>query len=149
MEQTSISPNCGRAHWRASSSDLLGYGDPAGLLDLRRAIAAYLRLSRGVRCDAEQIVIVGGSQQGLDLVARLLLERAGVLDRKELKGSGEPEDRRQKVIEVVRYRPGAGPVLILNPDVRLEPEADLEPLIQEFVVTRALVWKVNLFRSRE
>jgi GntR family transcriptional regulator / MocR family aminotransferase len=60
--------------WRASSSDLLGYGDPAGLLDLRRAIAAYLRLSRGVRCGAEQIVIVGGSQQGLDLVARLLLD---------------------------------------------------------------------------
>jgi len=42
---------------------------------LREAIAEYLRTSRGVRCAAEQIVIVSGIQQALDLLARLLLKR--------------------------------------------------------------------------
>ena len=42
---------------------------------LRHAIAEYLRTSRGVRCGAEQIVIVSGIQQALDLLARLLLKR--------------------------------------------------------------------------
>lgn len=49
------------------------YGDPAGHPTLRRAIADYARRSRGCRCDAEQILVVNGSQQALDLVARLLL----------------------------------------------------------------------------
>jgi GntR family transcriptional regulator/MocR family aminotransferase len=61
-------------HWRDSPAAALGYGDPAGHPGLRRAIGAYLRLSRGVRCEDEQIVIVGGAQQGFDLVARLLLD---------------------------------------------------------------------------
>ncbi|MDR6870546.1 GntR family transcriptional regulator/MocR family aminotransferase [Bosea sp. BE125] len=46
------------------------YGDPRGGLALRQAIAAYLRLARGVRCDAEQIIVTSGSQQGLDLLIR-------------------------------------------------------------------------------
>src|SRR5205823_1446948 len=41
---------------------------------LREAIAAYLRTSRGVRCDAGQVFIVSGSQQALDLSARVLLD---------------------------------------------------------------------------
>ena len=46
------------------------YGDPRGGLALRQAIAAYLRSARGVRCDAEQIIVTSGSQQGLDLLIR-------------------------------------------------------------------------------
>ncbi|QRM33301.1 PLP-dependent aminotransferase family protein (plasmid) [Microvirga sp. VF16] len=52
----------------------LGYGDPAGSLELRAALQGYLWRARGLRCDPDQIVIVNGSQQGLDLCARLLLD---------------------------------------------------------------------------
>jgi GntR family transcriptional regulator/MocR family aminotransferase len=49
-------------------------GDRRGYSPLRDAIAEYLRTSRGVRCTAEQIVLVSGIQQALDLLARLLLK---------------------------------------------------------------------------
>jgi GntR family transcriptional regulator / MocR family aminotransferase len=52
----------------------LQYGDPMGLKELRAAIAVYLRTSRAVRCEADQIMVVSGSQQALDLAARVLLE---------------------------------------------------------------------------
>jgi GntR family transcriptional regulator/MocR family aminotransferase len=45
-----------------------------GYRPLRNAIAEYLRTSRGVRCSSEQIVIVSGIQQALDLLARVLLK---------------------------------------------------------------------------
>lgn len=49
------------------------YGDPRGGIGLRTAIATYLRTARGVRCDAGQIVLTSGTQQGLDLLARAAL----------------------------------------------------------------------------
>ena len=52
----------------------LQYGDPAGLPELREAIAHYLRTSRAVHCEATQILIVSGSQQALDLSTRVLLD---------------------------------------------------------------------------
>ncbi len=52
---------------------LVRYGDPAGLRELRVAIADHLRLARGIRADADQIVIVAGCQEGLNLVARVLV----------------------------------------------------------------------------
>ena len=52
----------------------LQYGNAMGLPELREAIATYLRTSRGVRCEAQQIMIVSGSQQALDLAACMLLE---------------------------------------------------------------------------
>jgi GntR family transcriptional regulator/MocR family aminotransferase len=55
---------------RASS---LNYGDPTGLLEFRRTLATYLRTSRAVQCEADQIILVSGSQQALDLSARVLL----------------------------------------------------------------------------
>jgi GntR family transcriptional regulator/MocR family aminotransferase len=56
---------------------LLHYQAPcvAGLPALRQNVAAYLRDSRGVRCDWHQVVITSGSQQGLFLLASLLLGR--------------------------------------------------------------------------
>jgi GntR family transcriptional regulator/MocR family aminotransferase len=50
------------------------YGDAKGEPALRRAIADYLAAARGVRCDPEQIVLTGGTQQGLSLAVRLLLD---------------------------------------------------------------------------
>ena len=60
--------------WRTPSPELLGYGDAAGYGPLRQAIAQHLAVARGVRCDAGQVVIVAGSQQALDLAARVLLD---------------------------------------------------------------------------
>lgn len=51
------------------------YGDPMGFRCLREVIASYLRTSRGVRCEADHIMIVSGSQQALEISTRVLLER--------------------------------------------------------------------------
>ena len=56
------------------SRQRLRYGDPQGLLGLRAALHGYLWRARGLRCTVEQIVVINGSQQGLDLCARLLLD---------------------------------------------------------------------------
>jgi GntR family transcriptional regulator / MocR family aminotransferase len=58
---------------RRSQRLLLAGGDVAGYRPLREAIAAYLGTSRGIRCSAEQIVLVASVQQGLDLCVRLLV----------------------------------------------------------------------------
>lgn len=52
----------------------LRYADPQGMIELRSALQSYLWRGRGLRCEAAQIVVVNGSQQGLDLCARLLLD---------------------------------------------------------------------------
>lgn len=49
------------------------YSDPVGLAELRQAISHHLSRSRGMSVDAEQIVVTSGSQDGLNLVHRLLL----------------------------------------------------------------------------
>lgn len=51
------------------------YGDPRGVMELRQAIADYVRKSRAVHCEAEQVVIASGTQQGLYLAGRVLLSR--------------------------------------------------------------------------
>ena len=53
----------------------LGYDDTLGYWPLRQAIAAYLRMSRAVKCEAEQVIVVTGSQQGLNLIAACLLQK--------------------------------------------------------------------------
>jgi GntR family transcriptional regulator/MocR family aminotransferase len=60
--------------WRALTAAQLAYGDPAGLPTVREAIASYARQARAVRCDASQVIVVSGAQQGFDLVARVLLD---------------------------------------------------------------------------
>ncbi|HEU5218538.1 MAG TPA: PLP-dependent aminotransferase family protein, partial [Gemmatimonadales bacterium] len=60
--------------WRMVQAKSLSYGQPFGFLPLRQALTEYLGSARGVRCEAEQVLIVNGSQQGLDLAARVLLD---------------------------------------------------------------------------
>jgi GntR family transcriptional regulator/MocR family aminotransferase len=48
------------------------YGSPLGFYPLREALASYLAHQRGVICTPEQVVIVSGAQQALDILARLL-----------------------------------------------------------------------------
>ncbi len=59
---------------RMLTSKALDYGDPNGLPALREAIAAHVRKSRAVICDPGQVIIVNGSQQALDLTARVLVD---------------------------------------------------------------------------
>jgi GntR family transcriptional regulator / MocR family aminotransferase len=54
-------------HSRHTKKELMAYGDPMGRLACREAIAEYLSVVRGVRCDPAQIMIVTGSQQALDI----------------------------------------------------------------------------------
>lgn len=61
-------------HSRRMRVSGLQYGNPMGLDELREAIASYLRTSRGVQCEARQIMMVSGSQQALDLSTRVLLD---------------------------------------------------------------------------
>lgn len=57
---------------KVSTNFLLGC-DALGYLPLRQAVADYLSTSRGVNCVPEQIAIVSGAQEALDLVARLFV----------------------------------------------------------------------------
>jgi GntR family transcriptional regulator/MocR family aminotransferase len=61
-------------HSRNPHRSLLRYGDSMGYRPFREALAAYLRTARAVRCEADQIMIVSGSQQGLEISARVLLD---------------------------------------------------------------------------
>ena len=61
-------------HSRNLPLDIMGYGDAVGYLPLREAIAEYLGTVRGVRCDATQVVITTGSQQGLQICGQVLLD---------------------------------------------------------------------------
>jgi GntR family transcriptional regulator/MocR family aminotransferase len=62
-------------HFRGPDSRLFDYAESAAGYDpLREEIAAYAARSRAVRCSPDQVQIVNGSQQGLDLCARLLLD---------------------------------------------------------------------------
>lgn len=62
------------AKWlRGERDDVMGYGDPYGALQLRRAVASHLRGNRGITCDPDQIFILGGAQQAFHLIGSTLL----------------------------------------------------------------------------
>lgn len=61
-------------HSRRPSVGGMAYGDAMGYLPFREAIAEYLGSVRGVRCDASQILVTTGSQQGLHISAQVLLD---------------------------------------------------------------------------
>ncbi|MEV3989563.1 PLP-dependent aminotransferase family protein [Streptomyces sp. NPDC049837] len=50
----------------------LGYGDPRGAPELRRAVAAWLARNRGIRADPAEVLIVSGTAQALGLIAQVL-----------------------------------------------------------------------------
>src|SRR5215510_1797637 len=60
--------------WKDSGRVMVPYGDSAGYLPLRKAIASYLSATRGVRCVAEQVIITSGSLHALEIIARVILE---------------------------------------------------------------------------
>ncbi len=60
--------------WRKLPRETLLYGDAAGYAPLREAVAQHVGQARGIECSAEQVFIVEGSQQGLDLATRLVVD---------------------------------------------------------------------------
>jgi len=89
-------------HCKASAAMLDYTPDPAGHRPLREAIARYLSRARAVRCGAENIVIVGGSQQAIDLTSRLLIDRG---DAVAVEDPGYPGARRNFVAQGARLIP--------------------------------------------
>jgi GntR family transcriptional regulator / MocR family aminotransferase len=59
---------------RRVSAGLLAGGEALGYRPLRDAVAEYLNTSRGVKCTADQVLIVSGAQEALDRSGRLLLD---------------------------------------------------------------------------
>jgi GntR family transcriptional regulator / MocR family aminotransferase len=64
---------CADLQWLDYSTDILGYKP------LREAISRYLSRSRAVKCTPEQVIIVNGTQQALDLIMRLFIEPGDVI----------------------------------------------------------------------
>jgi GntR family transcriptional regulator/MocR family aminotransferase len=63
---------------RHTAASPVGYPDPRGDPDLRREVAAYLGIARGIRCSPSQVLITAGFAGALGLVVRALaLEGAG------------------------------------------------------------------------
>jgi len=54
--------------------EFLHYGDPFGDVSLRREIVDYLRATRGIRAGIDQVMITSGTQSGLSLIGRALLQ---------------------------------------------------------------------------
>jgi GntR family transcriptional regulator/MocR family aminotransferase len=81
------------------------YGDPAGHLGLREAIARHVGLTRGVRTTAEGVLIANGTQQAIDIVARVLLTPR---DRVAVEDPGYPPIR--WLLETLGMRVAAVPV---------------------------------------
>lgn len=66
--------------WRTYVGDMLdepqaqtihGHGDVKGDLQLREQLKQYLYRSRGVKCEAEQIIMCSGTQQALEIILRI------------------------------------------------------------------------------
>lgn len=80
----------------------LMYGEPAGYRPLREAIARHLRQFRGMSCGPDQVVLVNGSQQAVDIIARTLLEPG---DKVLIEDPGYPDARHAFVAMGARVVP--------------------------------------------
>ncbi|WP_426789329.1 PLP-dependent aminotransferase family protein [Achromobacter xylosoxidans] len=106
---------------QAAPAATLGYGPPVGEPALREAIAQYLRVSRGVNCDASRIVITEGAQGALALCVQLLtnpgdtawLEEPGYRGAKSAFHAGD--------LNVVAMRVDADGLAISEDDWRTRP----------------------------
>ena len=78
---------------RSLPSADLGYGHPAGLRQLREALAQYLGRVRGVYCEPDHVVVCNGVSHGMSLVLRALTGRGH--DRIAVEDPGLPALRAQ------------------------------------------------------
>lgn len=61
--------------WRQFRHQDWKLNQPEGYLPLRQAISKYVRTTRGVDCRDEQVLIVNGTQQAMNLTAQVLLQK--------------------------------------------------------------------------
>ncbi|NVK03744.1 MAG: PLP-dependent aminotransferase family protein [Flavobacteriia bacterium] len=66
--------NLSNGYWRYIKSSALSYSPSAGIELLKQNLANYLNLSRGIKCDPRQILIVSGSLQSLYLIGSVILD---------------------------------------------------------------------------
>lgn len=66
--------NLSNLYWRHIKSSALSYSPSSGLDQLKHNLANYLNLSRGLKCDHRQIIVVSGSLQSLYLSGSVLLD---------------------------------------------------------------------------
>nr|WP_314266877.1 PLP-dependent aminotransferase family protein [uncultured Moellerella sp.] len=59
--------------WRQSKKEIVKFSDPAGYKPLKEILCQYIRSTRGLHCQVDQIIIVNGTQQAINLTARVLL----------------------------------------------------------------------------
>jgi GntR family transcriptional regulator/MocR family aminotransferase len=55
------------------------YENPSGNRDLRMAIARHIGISRSVSASPDDVIVTNGTQQALDIIARVLLEPGDVI----------------------------------------------------------------------
>lgn len=60
-------------YWRHIKYSSLSFSDSSGIEVLKKNIANYLNLVRGIKCDSHQIIIVSGSLQSLYLIGNAIL----------------------------------------------------------------------------
>jgi len=65
--------NITNTYWRYIKASDLTYSASSGTMHLKKTLANYLNLSRNIKCDASQIIIVSGSVQSLYLIGNVLL----------------------------------------------------------------------------
>jgi GntR family transcriptional regulator/MocR family aminotransferase len=107
---------------RSAPDSAFAYPDPRGTIELRRALASYLRRVRGVVLEADSIVVCSGATQGLALLGRALLAQGevaidvedpglpphhAVLTYAGLKLHGAPVDEQGVQVGALRSRTGA------------------------------------------
>ena len=90
-------------HLRRATPTLFAHVDHAGgYAPLRREIAAYVARSRAVRCEPDQVIVVNGSQQALDLCMRVLVDPG---DDVALEDPGYPGTRHLAAAHGARITP--------------------------------------------
>ncbi|EPL5632824.1 PLP-dependent aminotransferase family protein [Proteus mirabilis] len=60
--------------WRHSKKELATFNSPTGYTPLKKMICQYAQSTRGLNCQPEQVIIVNGTQQAINLATRVLLQ---------------------------------------------------------------------------
>ncbi len=68
---------------RTGTEHLYEYASNDGCVALRKALAEYLQLSRGVNCKWTRIIVTFGSKQALDLIARMHVDQGDFVGMEE------------------------------------------------------------------
>jgi GntR family transcriptional regulator / MocR family aminotransferase len=124
-------------HARKAPVRELDYGPTAGSLALREAIAVHLRRSRAVACDASQVIVVSGSQQALDLIVRVLIDRGDRVAIEDSIYQGTSEILRTAGAHLLPVPvDGAGAHVVLWPS---------KGISESVVIERAATWGVGVY----